>query len=384
MRKKLLFVFGTRPEVIKLAPLINRAKQNPAFDVVVCSTGQHREMVAPFLELFNLNLDYDLELMKQKPDLGELVSQSMSGVSKLIKKEKPDYVIVQGDTATCMAAGMAAFLEKTKVVHVEAGLRSGDMFSPWPEEFNRRVVGLTSTIHCAPTKRSASNLKSEGYPERDVFITGNTVIDALFDARKIMEKGALPALEKKYSFLNSKKRLILVTTHRRESFGEGLKNIFETLVTLSEQNEVQILFAVHLNPEVRKTVTSVLGGKAKWVGEAGFESASIILCDPLPYLDFIYLMDKSYFIMSDSGGVQEEAPALGKPVLVLREVTERVEAIESGCAVLVGSEKTKIISFATELLKNGEKYKSMSNASNPFGDGKASDKILETILKYEN
>ncbi len=382
MQKKLLFVFGTRPEAIKLAPLILRAEKDPRFQVAVCSTGQHREMLAPLLEFFKICPKYDLALMRPKPDLTELVAGAMTGVRDILRQENPDFTIVQGDTSTCMAAALAAFHERKPVAHVEAGLRSGDLYSPWPEELNRRFVTLMASQHFAPTPASLENLQKEGVDKSRLHMTGNTVIDALLDvsARLDQDKGLAQAFAEKYKFLDSKKRLLLVTSHRRESFSGGLESILQALGDISELEDVQILFAVHFNPKVRKRVAQILGAKGVWVKD-GFDPANINLCDPLPYLDFIYLMKRCYFILSDSGGVQEEAPALGKPVLVLREVTERPEAIAAGTSILVGFDRAGIVKSARALLENQQRYEAMAHANNPFGDGHACERILDILAQ---
>jgi len=382
---KLFFVLGTRPEAIKLAPLIKRAKLNRQFEVVVCSTGQHREMLVPILKFFEISLNYDLDLMRPGQKLMELVSGVMSKLDSVLAKEKPDVVIVQGDTSTCMAAALVAFYNKIPVAHAEAGLRSGDLHSPWPEEFNRRAVSLTTQMHFAPTETSKKYLLKDGYKEDSIYVTGNTVIDALQDAVKNIEVNdpLLNSLNEKFRFLDSTKKLILVTTHRREGFFGGLESVFRSLLEISAHKEVQILFSVHLNPEVRKGVNKILGNDVTWVSDmkGPTSSRSFYLCDPLPYLDFVFLMKKSYFIMSDSGGVQEEAPALGKPVLVLREVTERPEAIEAGTSKLVGYDQKNVTQSALELLDDKNAYDKMARAHNPFGDGKASERILEILSR---
>lgn len=378
--KKLLFVFGTRPEVIKLAPVIRRAKENPRFEVKVCSTGQHKEMIQPLLEFFAIKPDFDLGLMRPKPDLTDLVTAAMVGVRDIIRQEKPDYAVIQGDTSTCLATALAAFHEKCPLAHVEAGLRSGDIQSPWPEELNRKAVTLVAAQHFSPTSRASKVLESEGVAKNAVHLVGNTVIDALLDVSQRIDsdKDLQKSLSDRFHFLDSSKRLLLVTTHRRESFSGGLESILNALKDIAREPDVQILFAVHLNPEVRKQVAAVLEGTAVWVDRLK-GSSHFFLCDPLPYLEFVYLMKKAYFILSDSGGVQEEAPGLGKPVLVLREVTERPEAVEAGTSALVGFEQKKITAMAHELLTNVAAYKKMAQAKNPFGDGHSSEKILEIL-----
>lgn len=383
--KTLLVVLGTRPEAIKLAPFILRAKNSPAIKLLVCSTGQHREMIRPIFEFFGIVPDFDLDLMKPGQSLSSLSVGIMEGLSNIISSHSIDGVVVQGDTTSCFIASLVAFYSKIPVIHIEAGLRSGDIFSPFPEEFNRKATGLIAKLHFAPTETARQNLIREHYSPESIFVTGNTGIDALFETqRKLSEcSNTVRALEEKYSFLNSKKKLILVTVHRRESFGAPMEEIMRGLLALSKRSDVQILFPLHMNPEVRRVAANILGKTASWINIEGRsedrKSGSLLLCDPIEYIPFVYLMGKSYFIITDSGGIQEEAPSLGKPVLVAREKTERPEAIDAGTSKLIPLNENLFFQQAKELLEDKDLYLKMANAKNPFGSGDACDKILKVI-----
>jgi len=378
-RKKLLFVFGTRPEAIKMSPLIRIFKEREEkFDITVCVTGQHREMLDQVLELFEIKPDYDLNVMKVNQDLFQLTSDIMMGMKDVLHKEKPDLVFVHGDTTTTFLATLSAFYMKIDVAHVEAGLRTYNIYSPWPEEINRQLTGRIAKFHFAPTKRAQQNLLKEGVPKENIIVTGNTVIDALFYVvskikgdKKLEEKLQRDIKSKILSrnFDFNKGKFILVTGHRRENFGQGMINICEAIKEISDfDNNLHIIYPVHLNPNVKKPVNSILAGKE-----------NVHLIEPLDYLHFVYLMEKSYLILTDSGGVQEEAPSLGKPVLVMRETTERPEAVEAGTVKLVGTNKEKIVYETKKLLQNEKEYEKMSKAHNPYGDGLACQRILNFI-----
>ncbi|MBF0265657.1 MAG: UDP-N-acetylglucosamine 2-epimerase (non-hydrolyzing) [Gammaproteobacteria bacterium] len=368
--KKILIVFGTRPEAIKMAPLVNKLKQNESFNVAVCVTAQHREMLDQVLSLFNIEPEYDLNIMKAGQSLADITAKVLNGLQKVIQDFKPDKLFVHGDTTTTFSASLAAFYEQVAVCHVEAGLRTGNLYSPWPEEANRRLTSVLTELHFAPTKLSKENLLKENIDESKIIITGNTVIDALLEVRdKITNNKELQEQYKnEFSFINTEKKLILVTGHRRESFGEGFENICHALAELAQRVDIQICYPVHLNPNVREPVNRILS-----------KEKNIYLIEPQDYLPFIYLMDKSYLILTDSGGIQEEAPSLGKPVLVMRDTTERPEAIEAGTVKLVGTDKDIIINSMNELLDDEEAYKKMSFAHNPYGDGKACQRIQEAL-----
>jgi len=378
-RKKLLFVFGTRPEAIKMSPLIRIFKEREEkFDITVCVTGQHREMLDQVLELFEIKPDYDLNVMKVNQDLFQLTSDIMMGMKDVLHKEKPDLVFVHGDTTTTFLATLSAFYMKIDVAHVEAGLRTYNIYSPWPEEINRQLTGRIAKFHFAPTKRAQQNLLKEGVPKENIIVTGNTVIDALFYVvskikgdKKLEEKLQRDIKSKILSrnFDFNKGKFILVTGHRRENFGQGMINICEAIKEISDfDNNLHIIYPVHLNPNVKKPVNSILAGKE-----------NVHLIEPLDYLHFVYLMEKSYLILTDSGGVQEEAPSLGKPVLVMRETTERPEAVEAGTVKLVGTNKEKIVYETKKLIQNEKEYEKMSKAHNPYGDGLACQRILNFI-----
>jgi UDP-N-acetylglucosamine 2-epimerase (non-hydrolysing) len=364
-----MFVFGTRPEAIKLAPVISRFRAHSAFKVVVCVTAQHREMLDQVLTLFRIVPDVDLNIMRPGQSLTEITCSILTELSQVYKKWRPDFVFVHGDTTTAFAGSLAAFYEKIKIAHVEAGLRTGNLASPWPEEGNRQLISRLTSIHFAPTDSSRKNLLGEGICSERVCVTGNTVIDALLDTCRLLDDnhGLRVELDEKFKFLNRARRLILVTAHRRENFGDGMVSIFKALNAIStKHDDIDIVFPVHLNPSVKGLATRMLGN-----------SPSVYLCEPLEYLSFVYLMRRAHIILSDSGGIQEEAPTLGKPVLVMRETTERPEAVEAGTVRLVGSNETTICREVDILLNSASDYSAMASATNPYGDGRASDRILE-------
>lgn len=370
--KTLLFVFGTRPEAIKVAPLILRLKKNPKLKVLVCSTGQHREMLKPLLQFFKITPDYDLDLMKPGQTLTALSSRVMLGLQDIIDQQKIDSIIVQGDTTSSFIGGLVAFYNKISVIHLEAGLRSDNIYSPFPEEYNRKALSLVTNVHLAPTDKAKANLIREHVIGEKIHVTGNTGIDTLFEVKNTIEK--TPALkeefEAKFNYLSTQKKLILVTLHRRESFEKNIKVVMKGIMDLAKQRQdVEFLIPLHLNPEVRKSAAEIFGDKA----------SNIWLSDPIDYIPFVYLMNRSHFIITDSGGIQEEAPSLGKPVLIARENTERPEAIEAGTSRLAPLEQNAFVAAVNELLDNKAIYDGMSKAKNPFGDGLACERI-EALL----
>ena len=374
MIKKILIVFGTRPEAIKMAPLVQEFKKYSEFDVKVCVTAQHRQMLDQVLEIFDIVPDYDLDIMRAGQDLYDLSSRILLKMRDVLDEFKPDIVFVHGDTTTAGIASLAAFYKQIKVAHVEAGLRTGDIYSPFPEEINRQLVGIIASYHFAPTNLSKQNLIKENKSPENIVVTGNTVIDALFLLLERMQKDnalkdkILTSLSTKYD-TNRGKKIILVTGHRRENFGDGFINICEALKTIAIKNpNVDIVYPVHLNPNVQEPVKKILSG----IG-------NVHLIASLEYGEFVYLMSMAHFIITDSGGIQEEAPSLGKPVLVMRNTTERPEAIEAGSVKLVGVDKKNIVSQAQILLDDDEIYQKMSQSRSPYGDGKASIKIVEFI-----
>ncbi len=362
---KIALIFGTRPEAIKMCPLVRRLKQNPFFDVKTIVTAQHREMLDSVLDLFEIKPDYDLNLMKTNQNLWDLSSRILLGMKKVLEKEKPDLVLVHGDTTTASMSALSTFYSRTKIGHVEAGLRTFDKNYPFPEEINRVIVDSVSDLMFAPTDRAVKNLKNSGIKE-GIYKTGNTVIDALLYV--VEEKSA----DLDFIGLNPKLKTILLTSHRRENFGKPLENIcFAVKELVEKHNDIQIVYPMHLNPNVRNTVIPILGNIER-----------IKLIEPLDYVPFCTLMKKSHIILTDSGGVQEEAPALGVPVLVLRDETERPEAVESGSVLLVGTNKNNIINEVDKLLTDKTHYKDMSHAINPYGDGKACIYIEKIIQDY--
>lgn len=368
---KVMSVFGTRPEAIKMAPLVKKLQEDPYFESVLCVTAQHREMLDQVLELFQLRPDYDLNLMKPNQTLSMITAGVLTGIDEVLEKEKPDIVLVHGDTSTTFSAALAAFYHKIPVGHVEAGLRTYDMYSPFPEEINRVLTGHIASWHFAPTQRNRENLIREGIDPEKIIITGNTVIDALLEvARKPyeFENGVLKDID------FGEKRVIAVTCHRRENLGEYMHHIFEAIRDIAEEFEdVEVVYPVHMNPKVRETASEVFGS-----------CPNVHMIEPLSYQPFVNLMARSYLIITDSGGMQEEAPSLGKPVLVVRKETERPEALQAGTVKLAGVERENIASLARELLTDRAAYDSMAKASNPYGDGKACEKILEALKWAEN
>lgn len=370
-RKKVLTVFGTRPEAIKMAPLVHALAADERFESKCCVTAQHREMLDQVLELFEITPDYDLNLMKAGQTLNDVTARIVQELKPVLQEFKPDVVLVHGDTATTFAASMAAYYEQIEVGHVEAGLRTGDIYSPWPEEANRRLTGVLTKYHFAPTETSKENLLRENFNPADISVTGNTVIDALLMVKdKIESDSDLNAtLASLFPYLDDEKKLILVTGHRRESFGGGFERICEALaITAKAHPDTQILYPMHLNPNVREPVNRILSGMD-----------NIHLIEPQQYLPFIYLMSRAHIILTDSGGIQEEAPSLGKPVLVMRDTTERPEAVEAGTVKLVGTDVEMITQNLNQLLTDETAYQTMSFAHNPYGDGKACQRILNEL-----
>jgi UDP-N-acetylglucosamine 2-epimerase (non-hydrolysing) len=369
---KVLTVFGTRPEAIKMAPLVHALARDPHFEAKVCVTAQHREMLDQVLSLFSIVPDYDLNIMSPGQGLTDITCRILQGLRPVLESFKPDVVLVHGDTTTTVAASLAAFYQRIPVGHVEAGLRTGDLYSPWPEEANRTLTGHLAVWHFAPTENSRQNLLRENLQDKQIFVTGNTVIDALFWVRdRVLTDASLHAgLSEQYPFLDASKKMILVTGHRRESFGRGFEQICHALAEIAAQHpDVQIVYPVHLNPNVSEPVNRILG-----------HVDNVILIEPQDYLPFVWLMNRAWLILTDSGGIQEEAPSLGKPVLVMREMTERPEAVEAGTVRLVGTNRQRIVEEVTRLLRDEEEYETMSRAHNPYGDGQACSRIL-TALK---
>lgn len=372
-KKKVLTVFGTRPEAIKMAPLVHALAADDRFEAKCCVTAQHREMLDQVLELFEITPDYDLNLMKAGQTLNDVTARILLELKPVLQEFKPDVVLVHGDTATTFAASLAAYYEQIDVGHVEAGLRTGNIYSPWPEEGNRKLTGALTKYHFAPTDTSKENLIRENFNPGDISVTGNTVIDALLMVKnKIDNDSDLNlTLSAVFPFLDENKKLILVTGHRRESFGGGFERICESLaITAKAHPEAQIVYPMHLNPNVREPVNRILAG-----------ISNIHLIEPQQYLPFIYLMSRAHIILTDSGGIQEEAPSLGKPVLVMRDTTERPEAVEAGTVKLVGTEVDSLVSNLNELLTNRTAYELMSFAHNPYGDGEACERILNELAK---
>lgn len=371
--KKILLVFGTRPEAIKMAPLAKQLSPDKRFEAKVCVTAQHREMLDQVLDLFDIKPDFDLDVMKPGQTLNDLTTSILIGLKPILESYKPDIVLVHGDTTTSFAAALASYYQQIKVGHVEAGLRTGNIYSPWPEEANRQLTSVITNFHFAPTIGAKNNLLLEGVAESDITVTGNTVIDALFWVkRKLYERKSVAAkLAKTFAFLDANKKLILVTGHRRESFGDGFERICKALSKIAILHpQVQILYPVHLNPNVQEPVNRLL---------KGFDN--IFLIDPQEYLPFCYLMINASIILTDSGGIQEEAPSLGKPVLVMRETTERPEAVSAGTVFLVGTDTKLIVNKVNSLLANEAEYQRMSAANNPYGDGEACGRIIEALIE---
>lgn len=380
--KKILLVFGTRPEAIKMAPLVKKLQAaSEEFQTVVCVTGQHREMLDQVLRLFDITPEYDLNIMKPNQDLYDITSRILLGMRDVLREVQPDIVLVHGDTTTSMAAALAAFYQQIPVGHVEAGLRTGNIYSPWPEEMNRLITGRITTHHFSPTPLAKENLLREHVDEKQIIVTGNTVIDALQMVVKRLDEDKALANEVAAKInqmgydvqrLNDNRRMVLITGHRRENFGEGFLNICYAIKNLAElYKDVDFVYPMHLNPNVRKPVLEILGEKVE----------NVFLIEPLDYLPFVYMMQHSSMILTDSGGVQEEAPGLGKPVLVMRDTTERPEAVEAGTVLLVGTNRDKIEHGVSMLLDDAETYRRMSEAVNPYGDGLACVRIVEYLGK---
>jgi UDP-N-acetylglucosamine 2-epimerase (non-hydrolysing) len=373
---RVLTIIGTRPEVIKMAPVIRRLAVDPRFEARICVTGQHREMLDGALADFSIRPDYDLDTMQPDQRLTDIAAATLTRLPSVIEEYAPTRVLVQGDTTTTLAAALAAFYSGIAVGHVEAGLRSGDMTAPWPEEGNRKLTAGLADLHFAPTETSRRNLLAEGVPDESIHVTGNTVIDTLMMTRQriLDDAGLADRLAAQFPVLDRRARLILVTSHRRENFRSGgIERICRALATLAKQfPDVQIVYPVHLNPNIRKPVFRALG-----------KVATIALVEPLGYLPFVYLMDRATLVITDSGGIQEEAPSLGKPVLVLREVTERPEAVAAGTVRLVGTDPPRIVGEAARLLEDAPAYQEMSRAINPYGDGRAAERIVAAIAERD-
>lgn len=371
---KVMPIFGTRPEAIKLAPVIRELKSTANVATEICVTAQHREMLDQVLEIFDIKVNYDLNVMKQGQSLTDVTSKVLNGLKEVLSETKPDLILVQGDTTTVFAASLAAFYENIRIGHVEAGLRTNDKKNPFPEEINRRLTSALTDIHFCPTERSRISLNNEGYHQH-CYVTGNTVIDALFWALEIIDGRKDRDVEKIKAMIDSEigdKNIILITAHRRESFGRPFEEMCEAIHEIaSKHSDVHFVYPVHLNPNVRKPVFEILG-----------DVANIHLIEPLSYLAFVWLMKRSYLILTDSGGIQEEAPSLGKPVLVMRETTERPEGVEAGTSILVGRNKDTIVKTVCALVENDEYYNSVALKNNPYGDGKSSKRIANIIENY--
>lgn len=379
--KKIMLVFGTRPEAIKMAPLVNEFQKYPEeFQTIVCATGQHRQMLDQVLHLFEISPDYDLDIMKQGQDLYDVTSRVLLGMREVLRESQPDIVLVHGDTTTSTAAALASFYQQIPVGHVEAGLRTHNIYSPWPEEMNRQITGRIATYHFAPTELSRKNLLAEGVADEKIFVTGNTVIDALQQVvAKISSsetmRSELSQILRTAGYdvarLTNGKRLVLITGHRRENFGRGFLSMCAAIKSLNEKYpEVDFVYPMHLNPNVRKPIREVFGETSP---------GNMFFIEPLDYLPFVYLMEKSYLVLTDSGGIQEEAPGLGKPVLVMRDTTERPEALEAGTVKLVGTDFDRISMEVSCLLEDEFYYRRMSHAVNPYGDGRACPRILKAL-----
>ena len=368
--KRVMVVFGTRPEAIKMAPVVDALRATPGIETLVTVTAQHRQMLDQVLDLFGLVPDEDLDLMAPDQTLPDLFGRILTGMTAVLQRRRPDLVLVHGDTSTTFAAALAAFYARVPVGHVEAGLRTGNLQAPWPEEANRRLTAPLTRLHFAPTERARQNLLAEGLSAADIHVTGNTVIDALLSVvARIQADAALEAeLAARFPFLEAGKRLVLVTGHRRENFGEGFEQICLALRDIAARDDVQALYPVHLNPQVQEPVNRILAG----VGNA-------FLIPPQDYLPFVHLMSRAHLILTDSGGIQEEAPSLGKPVLVMRETTERPEAVDAGTVRLVGTDRARIVAEAARLLDDDDAYAAMARAHNPYGDGQAARRIAGII-----
>ena len=365
-----LLTFGTRPEAIKMAPVVHECRRRPdQIEAIVCVTGQHRQMLDQVTSYFGIEVDHDLNLMTPNQTLAELTARCLTGLDAVMADTRPDCVVVQGDTTTVMAAALAAFYRRVPLVHVEAGLRTGNLMAPWPEELNRRVASLATALHCAPTQRAADNLLGEGFSPATIHVTGNTVIDALLWTAE-RERGHGSPWQAKYAALGER-RMVLITGHRRENFGDGMKQMCTAILILARRfPQVEFLYPVHLNPNVREPVNRMLSGQP-----------NVRLCEPVPYPEFVWLMDRSTLILTDSGGVQEEAPSLRKPVLVMRETTERPEAVDAGAVELVGADVFRIVDRTSLLLRDKAAYSLHQTDRNPYGDGRAAPRIVELMLQ---
>ncbi len=374
VQKRVMTIFGTRPEAIKMAPVITSLQAHPSLECQVCITAQHREMLDQVLSMFAIQPHVDLGLMRPGQSLADLTTAVIGGVDRVLAEFRPDLVLVHGDTTTSFAATLAAFYRQIPVGHVEAGLRTHDFRAPWPEEMNRRAVDMLATLYFAPTPRAADNLLREGVAAAAISVTGNTVIDALLTVLDSLRAAPTMrhALEQRFGFLSTNRRIILVTSHRRENFGEGLAGICRALLRLADRGDIEIAYLLHMNPLVREPVKRLLGGHPR-----------IHLIEPLEYQPFVYLMDRSTLVLTDSGGIQEEAPSLGKPVLVMRDKTERPEAVDAGTVRLVGAhDAERIVQEVASLLDDKDAYARMAKAHNPYGDGRAASRILERILHH--
>lgn len=369
MRKiRVMAIFGTRPEAIKMAPLVNELKRDEDIETIVCVTAQHRQMLDQVLKIFKIVPDYDLNIMKERQTLSQITSNVLNGIVSVIEDAKPDIVLVHGDTTTTFAGALASFYSKVKVGHVEAGLRTGDKYSPFPEEMNRKLVGSMADLHFSPTENNKNNLLKENISGDGIYVTGNTVIDALKTTVNSSYEFSTPSLKE----VDFNKRIILVTAHRRENLGEPLRNIFNGIRRIAEEyRDVEVVYPVHLNPAVQEPAKEILGNLK-----------NVHLIEPLDVQELHNLMERSYMVMTDSGGLQEEAPALGKPVLVLRQETERPEAVEAGTVRMAGTDENKVYELAKLLLDNKDEYEKMNKAANPYGDGKASARIVKAIKYY--
>lgn len=368
---KVLCVFGTRPEAIKMAPVVKQLQANALIDCRVCVTAQQREMLDQVLAVFGIVPDHDLNIMKPGQSLTDITTRIMQGIEPVLEAEKPDLILVHGDTSTTFAVSLAAYYKRIAVGHVEAGLRTGNIYSPWPEEINRRLTGTIASLHFSPTEAARANLLREGIADASICVTGNTVVDALLDVVQRFEadQALNQRFEQQFSFLDASRKLILVTGHRRESFGQGFENICMALRELAARDDVEIVYPVHLNPNVQEPVGRILG-----------DCPRAHLIAPLDYLPFVYLMKRCHLILTDSGGIQEEAPSLGKPVLLMRDTTERPEGVDVGAVRLVGTDTSEIVTQTLRLLDSQSEYQTMANAGNPYGDGLAAQRIVQRIL----
>ncbi|MFN7876312.1 MAG: non-hydrolyzing UDP-N-acetylglucosamine 2-epimerase [Pirellula sp.] len=369
---KILLTFGTRPEAIKMGPLVQALSHHDSFDVKVCVTAQHRHMLDQVLEVFSIQPDYDLDVMQPGQSLTDLTCRILRGMESVLSEYQPDWVLLHGDTTTAMSGALAAFYKHVSIGHVEAGLRTNHLDSPWPEEGNRQIISRLASLHFAPTLQTRDNLLRENIPENRVIVTGNTVIDALLSVKKRIEdnRDLSTRLANQFSFLDPSKKLILVTGHRRENFGLGFENICRSIIELVKDDRIQVVYPVHLNPNVQGPVQRLLSGHPR-----------IFLIPPVEYVPFVYLMTRSFLLLTDSGGIQEEAPSLGRPVLVMRNTTERPEAVDAGAVKLVGTDTGKIVQTARELLDNERLYQTMSRAINPYGDGRACERICQALAR---